>query len=233
MSRPLLLDLFCGGGGAAMGYYRAGIDVLGVDIRPQPNYPFRFLREDALETLHLILLGQSTLGYRPEDFAVVHASPPCQAHVKGLVAVNRSQGRSSYHLDLIGQTRDLLVASGRPYVIENVEGAPLRSSVRLCGSMFSLMVRRHRLFESSMLLLAPCCRHDRQREAKYWTSWRPGGEHRLASVVQVYGNSGCGIGLWEETMGINWMTRDELSQAIPPAYTFFLGKQILAYLENR
>ncbi len=214
--RPRLLDLFCGAGGCSVGYTLAGFEVVGVDHKPQPRYPFEFVQGDALEYL----------AAHGHEFDAIHASPPCQSHVKGLAAVNRARGRVLGHVDLIGETRGLLDATGKPWAIENVEGSPLRRPIRLCGSSFGLSVRRHRLFESNKFLFGLDCLHGRQREAKYPTNWRPNGERRLARVVQVYGQA-AGTHLWPAAMGIDWMTRDELAQAIPPAYTRFIGAQLL------
>ena len=144
MTRPRLLDLFCGAGGAAMGYHRAGFEVVGVDINPQPRYPFEFHQADALE-------------YPLAGFDAIHASPPCQR----FSTMTKRWARSSSHSDLIEPTRSRLRESMLPYVIENVAGAPLVGPIRLCGSSFGLPVRRHRLFEmSSPPLLVPPCQHD-------------------------------------------------------------------------
>jgi hypothetical protein len=216
MSRPLLLDLFCCAGGAAMGYYLAGFDVIGVDVRPQPNYPFAFVQGDAL-----------CPPFDLRRFDAIHASPPCQANLTGLAAVNRALGRQYDHEDLVPQTRELLRSAGVPYVIEQpMKGARLNAPVVLCGSSFALPIQRHRQFESNVLLLTPACEHDRQREKKYWTGYRPNGETRLSSVVQVYGNGG-GREQWGPALGIDWMTPDEMTQAIPPAYTRWIGEQLL------
>jgi len=210
-----LLDLFCGAGGASMGYALAGFAVCGVDIKPQPHYPFQFIQADVL-------------GFTVEDLAsydVIHASPPCQAHVKGFAAANKSLNRDNSHPTLIPVIRDLLVASGKTYVIENVVGAPLQTPIQLCGSSFGLGVRRHRLFESNATLKPLQCKHHLQTEKKYWTGWCPNGERRLATVAQVYGNGG-GRDQWAEAMGIDWMTPKELTQAIPPKYTEYIGRQL-------
>ena len=143
-----LLDLFCGAGGAAMGYHRAGFDeIVGVDIDPQPNYPFEFVQADAMT-------------YPLEGFDVIHASPPCRAY-----SVMKSLNPDRKHVDLVASIRERLRASGAIYVIENVPGAPLETVAVLCGSMFGLhssrgYLRRHRLFESNILLLAPGCNHE-------------------------------------------------------------------------
>lgn len=220
MTRPKLLDLFCCAGGAAMGYHRAGFDIVGVDIEPQPNYPFDFVQGDALE-------------YAAEhwrEFDAIHASPPCQGYLN-LKRVNDSLGRESRHDRLITETRRLLVASGLPYVIENVQDArrELRDPVRICGTGLNLPLRRHRLFESNVPLVGIACRHDRFTEPRYWTGWRPKGEHRLSTVVQVYGNAG-GREHWPAAMGIDWMTPKEMCEAIPPSFTEHIGRQLIAHV---
>lgn len=218
---PRLLDLFCGAGGASVGYARAGFEVVGVDLAPQPNYPFEFIQADALE-----YLASSDYG----AFAAVHASPPCQANLRGLAAVNRKLGRAYAHVDLIPAVRELLRASWRPYVIENVVGAELVDPVRLCGSSFGLEVRRHRLFEASFPLIVPPCAHGEQN-GDHWTSWRPNGETRRAKVVQVYG-AAAERHKWGPAMGIDWMTYDELAEAIPPVYTELIGHQLISHLST-
>jgi DNA (cytosine-5)-methyltransferase 1 len=217
MTRPKLLDLFCGAGGCAVGYHRAGFDVVGVDNRPQPRYPFPFVQADALQP-----------PFNLREFDAIHASPPCQAHVKGLAAVNQVRGRELRHEDLIPAIRRILVAIGRPYVIENVEGSTLRTPVRICGTAFGLPIRRHRRFESNVLLFGKDCEHWRFKEAKYYTSYRPHKKGGMSTVVQVYGRPGRGaMKDWPAAMGIDWMSNHELSQAIPPAYTEYIGKQLL------
>lgn len=212
--RPLLLDLFCKAGGAAVGYYRAGFDVLGVDIEPQPNYPFTFRQADALEVL--AEAGPSGLSC----YAAVHASPPCQFGT----AYKRRPGHVAESPNLIPETRGLLEATGLPYVIENLwlNRAHLIDPVRYCGSSFGLDVQRHRAFESNVPLLAPPCDHG-------WQTPRfPPATNRsnLRRTVEV--------GVWRipldvqrEAMGIDWMTLPELSEAIPPAYTEHIGHQLI------
>ena len=141
MSRPKLLDLFCGAGGCSVGYHRAGFDVTGVDARPQPSYPFAFVQADAL----------AYLGEHGREYDAVHASPPCQRYS----IARRIHGNGETHPDLLEPTRAALVSNGRPWIIENVPGAPVRFPVLLCGLMFGLRVFRHRLFESSVLLFCP------------------------------------------------------------------------------
>lgn len=214
-----------------MGYHRAGFDVLGVDIEPQPRYPFRFEQADALDYLREEL-DAVRAGVMP-GAAAYHASPPCQADLRGLAAVNKRLGRSYGHRSLLRETRDALLALALPYVIEQpAMGAQLIAPIRLCGSSFGLPIRRHRLFESSVSLVGLGCDHGWQTEKKYWTGFRPNGETRLSTVVQVYGNGG-GREYWPAAMGIDWMTADELTQAIPPAYTEHIGKQLLAHVQQR
>ncbi len=218
MTRPLLLDLFCGAGGCSMGYHRAGFDVIGIDIEPQPNYPFEFIQADALGTVTKAVLRRAE---------AVHASPPCQF----ATAYRRRQGVATAARSLIGPTRRLLEAIGRPYVIENVDQAAaraeLRDPIRLCGSSFGLDVRRHRLFETSWPATPVECDHS-------WQTPRfPPATNRtnLRSTVEV--------GVWripldvqQAAMDIDWMTLPELSQAIPPAYTEHIGRQLIDHLER-
>jgi len=225
MSRPRLLDLFCGAGGAAMGYHRAGFDVVGVDIAPQPNYPFSFRQADALETLaRLDFVAQ---------FDVIHASPPCQGYLN-LTRQNKAMGRLVDHPNLIAEARAALFTAGRSYVIENVADArpALIDPVRICGTGLGLPLRRHRLFESNVPIAGVPCDHKRFSEPKYWTGWRPNGEKRLSTVVQVYGNAG-GKHEWPAAMGIDWATYDEIAEAIPPAYSEHVGRQLIQHLQER
>jgi DNA (cytosine-5)-methyltransferase 1 len=201
-----------------MGYHRAGFDMVGVDIRPQPNYPFEFVECDALLYLDV---------YPLKDFDAIHASPPCQAY---------TQLGNGNHPRLIEPTRELLEATGLPYVIENVVGAPLLKPTLLCGSMFALHVRRHRLFETNFAVMAPPCHHGWRNEIrayygkKGWLIWTPGG-----AAVQKKGRKPILRGSVEqapEDMGIDWMqTWDELREAIPPAYTELIGHQLIQHLQ--
>lgn len=220
-NRPRLLDLFSCAGGASMGYHRAGFDVLGVDIDPQPNYPFDHWVGDALEYV-------TECGHL---YDVIHASPPCQSYLN-LGAVNRALGRDYDHADMIAATREVLIATGKPYVIENVEdaSAELIAPVRVCGTGLRLPLRRHRLFESNLPIVGVDCQHQRYAEPRYWTGWRPNGETRLSTVVQVYGNGG-GRSEWGPAMGIDWMTPEEMCEAIPPAYTEWIGAEVLWAME--
>lgn len=206
--RPRLLDLFCGAGGAAMGYSRAGFDVVGVDIKPQPHYPFEFHQADALI-------------FPLDGFDAVHASPPCERYSMAC----RNFGGWEKHPDLIPPTRERLTASGLPWVIENVPGAPLRPDIRLCGCMFGLQVRRDRWFETSWraFALRPPCHHV-----------------GLGITISGHGSTswqrsrGINVGAdgYRKAMGMPWATRDEISLAIPPAYTEHIGGFLLDHLRT-
>ncbi len=212
-TRPKLLDLYCGAGGAGMGYHRAGFDVTGVDIAPQKRFPFRFIQADAL----------GYVARHGHEYDVIHASPPCQAYTS-----LRALQPDKEHPDLVSATRAALADIGRPYIIENVPGAPLHHYITLCGTMFGLRVYRHRRFETSWLMFQPhhprhvvnAGGHKAQRQRK---------QHYLAGgFVTITGNVGSYCG---PAMGIRWMTGQELSQAIPPAYTEWLGHQLLRALD--
>lgn len=214
-----ILDLYCGAGGAAMGYWWAGFEVIGVDIEKQPNYPFTFIQMDALEVLRDV----------PPAFDAIHASPPCQAY-SVLGTQQRGRDVKLLHPALIEPTRELLIQTGLPYVIENVVGSPLIDPVKLCGSSFGLDLRRHRLFETNWDLNGLNCDHSWQKPR--WPSFDKR-KKNLMSTVQVYGGpkiTGLAPGeekaLREKAMGIDWMSWYELTQAIPPAYTQFIGKQL-------
>jgi DNA (cytosine-5)-methyltransferase 1 len=211
--RPRLLDLFCGAGGATAGYYRAGFDVTGVDLAPQPNYPFRFIRADAMT----FPLG---------GFDAIHASPPCQRKSR---MTNCRPGVAATYPDLIGPVRDRLRAWGGLYVIENVEGSGLPGQddllgahgLMLCGLMFGLELYRHRWFETSSPVPVPG--HPRHLiPASRAGHWKPG------TIMSVEGHC-APIAVARAAMGgVDWMTRDELAESIPPAYTEHLGRQMLA-----
>jgi DNA (cytosine-5)-methyltransferase 1 len=205
---PRLLDLFCCQGGAGMGYFRAGFTVVGVDIAPQPRNPFIFFQRDAIDFLR----------HHGKAFDAIHASPPCQAFT------NAQRIMGNEHPDLIGPTRELLEEIGRPYVIENVPGAPLRDPVELCGAMFGLRTYRHRLFESNIKLDAPEHPEHIARTTKMGRRPQPG------EFMHVVGNFS-GVAEAREAMGIDWMTRDGLRESIPPAYTEHIGRQLMAVIE--
>lgn len=215
MARPTMLDLYCGAGGAAAGYVRAGFEIVGVDISPQPNYPYEFVQADAI----------AYLAEHGRKFTARHASPPCQTFT---AYKRRGGGVGDGYLNLIGETRQMLRAIGVPYVIENIPGAPLLNPVQLCGSSFGLDVRRHRMFETSWPLLGRACDHG-------WQTPRfPPATNRtnLRSTVEV-GVYRIPLATQRVAMGIDWMQLRELSEAVPPAYTQHIGAQLLAHLGSR
>lgn len=207
--RPRALDLFCGAGGASMGLHQAGFDVVGVDIRPQPRYPFRFVQADALRP-------PFDLG----DFAFVWASPPCQRWT----APAQQRGIADRHPDLIRPVRAMLIAGGVPFCIENVPRAPVRSVLVLTGCMFGLSTYRRRHFETSFIVLAP-------------PPVSPFGPKTRAGAVTVAGSSGGKSNrdhwqngpkaAWQAAMGIDWMLNREMAQAVPPAYSAFIARAAL------
>lgn len=220
--KPRLLDLFCGAGGTGMGYHRAGFEVVGVDIAPQKHYPFEFHQADALEYV----------AAHGHEFDAIHASPPCQKFMC-LQNVNRARNFHVDHPDLIEPTRAALIATGKPYIIENVQGSPLELQVILCGHSLGLKrLARHRHFESSVLLLGTSC------------------THRGADVIGVYGAypdgrpvmkrkewkvtyAASSIDEAREAMGIDWMDWNEIKEAVPPIYTEYLGRQLIRYVMER
>jgi DNA (cytosine-5)-methyltransferase 1 len=245
--RPKILDLFCGAGGAGYGLYEAGFDVTGVDVKPQKRYPrndhMRFVQADAIE--YALAYGW--------QYDAVWASPPCQSHSQ--ITPDKSK-----HVDLIPHTRFVLETLGLPYIIENVYGAKkaLRNPVMLCGADFGLKVYRHRLFESNVLLLVPC--HVPHRDntpraghgvsSKGFISVTSGGKSlefkhypnngRRSGIYGISGNGFVtvtghfsGIGYCRMAMGVDWMTAHELAQAIPPAYSKYLGRQLMQYVQQR
>lgn len=226
MRRPKLLDLFCCAGGAGTGYHRAGFDVVGVDIDPQPRYPYQLVQADALMVLRALLDGTMS-GMRLADFDAIHASPPCQRFSD----LAKRNGNADEWPDLVGPVRELLRQTGLPYVIENVEGAPLNDPVMLCGAMFpDLRVYRHRLFESNMPLIVPD--HPRHAELTFTHDKRKahyGQKLDLTTMrVQVTGGGNAPVWAKRQAMGgLDWMTGREVNEAIPPAYTEYLGRQLI------
>lgn len=213
--KPRLLDLFCGAGGCSAGYHRAGFEVVGVDVNPQPNYPFEFYQADALE-------------FPLNGFDVIHASPPCQAYSPA-AAVHRNRGKA--YADLVGPTRARLENHSAKWVIENVPGSPLNVHLVLCGLMFGLKVFRHRYFELSDLVLGPPHRSHAGKTIGDGFYSVAGGSGRWKTWGTVQRNVSKGtVAEWREAMGIDWMTRRELTQAIPPAYTEWIGRQWITQL---
>jgi DNA (cytosine-5)-methyltransferase 1 len=190
-----------------MGLHRAGFEVVGVDIRPQPRYPFEFHQADALT-------------FPLDSFDFIWASPPCQAYT----LAQRIQ--ANQHPDLIAPIRERLIVAGALYAIENVPGAPLRHPIELCGVMFpDLRVYRHRLFECSFPVSQPWHGPHQAPLAKMGRPAKP------AEFMHVVGNFS-GVEAARAAMGIEWMARDELREAIPPAYSEFIGREALAHLES-
>jgi DNA (cytosine-5)-methyltransferase 1 len=213
MAKPRLLDLFCGAGGAAMGYARAGFEVVGVDIAPQPRFPFVFWQDDALKLYTDVM----------HRFDVVHASPPCQIFSAGA----GKWGTRDRHVNLIPAIRDRLRLLGVPYVIENIEPARrhLHNPTLLCGTMFDLGVYRHRYFESTVRL--DLVLHQWPHPGKI------GDGHYVTVTGHAGGSSkrdgwkGGSTEEWRRAMGIDWMTGNELKEAVPPAYTEWIGRQLI------
>lgn len=211
-----LLDLFCGAGGCSAGYHRAGFDVTGVDIEPQHGYPFMNLLQD---DVMLVLEDADFL----RTFDAIHASPPCQAY-----SVTKSiHGTDGTHPELLEPVRDALIRTGLPYVIENVPGAPMVNPTVLCGQMFGLGVFRHRLFETNWPLIAPIHEaHDgRVGDGRYFTVAGHGGGSSIRDGIDL-GT----LDEWQTAMGIDWMGRRTIAQAIPPAFTEHIGRQLIAHL---
>jgi DNA (cytosine-5)-methyltransferase 1 len=210
MTRPRLLDLFCGAGGAAMGYHRAGFDVVGVDINPQPHYPFEFHQGDAMT-------------WPLDGFDAIHASPPCQAYSQASLS-QRNAGKQ--YPDLVDATRQRLLDAGLPYVIENVPGAPIRPDFVLCGCQVGLELRRIRWFEVNWPHSPFVPSHNHTGPVLSVVG------HGTPSWVRKQLGYNPSIADYRAAMGIDWMTRDELSQAIPPAYTQFIGEHLITYIER-
>lgn len=216
--KPKLLDLFCCQGGAGMGYHRAGFNVVGVDLDPQPRYPFNFHQADAIQTLEAVLELKRRFGWVVYD--AIHASPPCQAHT------NAQKIMGNEHPELIEPTRNLLKEIGLPYVIENVPGAPLDNPVELCGAMFGLGTYRHRLFETNFHVEPP---EHQKHEARTTKMGRAPVDGEMMHVVGNFS----GVETAKKAMGIDWMTRDGLRESIPPAYTQHIGYYLMEEVNAR
>ena len=227
-----LLDLFCGAGGAATGYVRAGFEVVGIDIKPQPSYPFEFHEFDAITFLGDLVLDGG------RDYDAIHASPPCQDH-SPMAAMAGTHGTGW----MLNRTMDLLTELRLPWVVENVEGAAMltqaglfgRHGITLCGSMFGLTadingitygLRRHRRFESNVMLAQPPCRHGDLPTVGIY------GHGETSSVRNKRGFQVSTASVRREIMDMPWANRDEIAQAIPPAYTEWIGTQLLAHLSE-
>lgn len=213
MTRPRLLDLCSGAGGAGVGYARAGFDVIGVDIADQPNYPYEFHQQDALDFV--------AANWR--EFDVIHASVPCQGYT------TMNSGHREEWPQLIPEMRRLLIATGKPWVMENVVSSPLRRDLVLCGEMFGLSVIRHRVFElGNWSMLEP--QHQKHRGR---VSGMRHGQWFTGPYFAVYGNGGGKgtVAQWQAAMGIDWTdVRREIAEAIPPAYSEYIGSGLLSSL---
>ncbi len=205
--KPKLLDLFCGAGGASMGYYRAGFEVVGVDNKPQPHYPFKFYQADAL-------------AFPLEGYDAYHASPPCQEYSR-----TKSLHPHLKYPDLLADVRTMLQATSKPWIIENVVGAPFEHWIMLCGMMFGLRTYRHRLFETSFLMMQPG--HPKHIERVLNRGYDP----NWTGFFCVTGGGNAPVAVMKEAIGIDWMTRKEFTQAIPPAYTEYIGKYLIEALK--
>lgn len=212
-----VLDLFCGAGGAAMGLHRAWEDavIIGVDNDPQPNYPFTFVQGDAMNP-----------PFSVDEFDFIWASPPCQKYT-GLQDVNKKRwGKVVDHPDLVAPVRRMLVASGKPYVIENVQKSPILTQIILCGASLGLRnVMRHRHFESSHMLFAPKCSH-RNETRVYGVYGRLDGRRVNGVKGGRTQNAAKGIAHARELLGIDWMDDGEIQEAVPPAYSEYIARQI-------
>jgi DNA (cytosine-5)-methyltransferase 1 len=217
--KPKLLDLFCGAGGCSVGYHRAGFEVTGVDLCDQPHYPFRFVQTNALTAKFL------------GNYDAIHASPECQGYCW---STQHHRNKGKVYSDDIPAVRELLIRSGKPYVIENVPTAPLINPIYLEGTMFGLGVIRRRGFETNWRMRQPRFRRRKppiKRPHKF-----TGKMIQKSAYCSVAGNGAdgwsCRVADWREAMGIDWMTRAEITQAIPPAYTEYIGRYLLGILRN-
>ena len=214
MTRPRILDLFCGAGGCSTGYHRAGFDVVGVDLSAQPRYPFEFHQADAMT-------------FPLDGFDAVAASPPCQMYSRALRHMATPQPM------LIDAIRARFATADLPWVIENVEGAPLpvasdlygRHGVMLCGTAFGLRVYRHRIFETSFPVSGPPCRHTR-------SAMNP---HNAKGREIMYAEFGRGDPekVWLREMGVEWMNRHEGRESVPPVFTEYIGGYLMAEVQAR
>jgi len=211
--KPKLLDLYCCAGGAGYGYEQAGFDVTGVDITEQPRHKGKFIKSDAIEYLKA--------NYKKYD--AVHASPPCQEYSMSSLQF-RVAGKK--YDDLISVTRDALIKTGLPYIIENVPGSPLINPITLCGLMFGMKTYRHRLFESNIYLKSP--KHDKHIHANA----KMGRKVKDDEFIQYVGHFS-GVKLVQEMTGLYWLGQKELAQSIPPQYTKYLGEQLINFLKNK
>jgi len=232
----LVLDLFCGAGGASMGYHRAGFDVVGVDIKPQPQYPFPFIQDDAMKVLKDLSKAAITM-FMGRPVSMLHLSPPCKAHTRAK-HLRDAQRHVQSEPNLLTPSLRLLEDVNIPWVVENVPGAPMPKELVLCGSMFGLKVRRHRWFctHRDYVLQAPSrCDHENQGKpigVYHSMNDTPQGLNTKTGKWVVGGSTAKTLLEGQVAMDISWMTWGPLTQAVPPAYTEYIGgsmlKQMLA-----
>lgn len=216
MTRPRLLDLFAGAGGAAMGYYRAGFDVVGVDLEPQPRYPFEFHQADAMT-------------WPLDGFDAIHASPPCQDHTS--LAFTRA-GEAHGTGWMLADTITRLKASRLPYVVENVPGAHMPGAFTLCGRSFGIQrLRRHRLFLTNVAVLVPPCACDGTQPIGIYGDLSKN-DRPVTNSKDGYVRMRAGVQTARDLLDCQWMNAAELSQAIPPVYTSFIGEQLRLFLAD-
>lgn len=208
-----ILDMYCGAGGASMGLHRAGHKVIGIDINPQPNYPFEFIQADALD-----------IDIDSDGYDAYWASPPCQAYT---CASNDARAKGKIYPNLIGETRERLLKTNKPFIIENVIGAPIRKDLLLCGTMFGLNIIRHRHFEIEGFSISQPS-HPKHK-SPITTKNKKGIIVKRGQYCMVVGHGSnrdgrsCKFVDWKEAMKIDWMTKQELTQAVPPAYSEYIG----------
>lgn len=239
MTELWLLDLYCSAGGCTKGYQRAGFRVVGVDINNQPRYcGDAFVKMDAIKALETLLCGEHITDsngeqWRLSDFIAVHASPPCQEY-NALRNVNLARnGSVPKHPDLIDVTRELLEATGKPYIIENVQNAPLDTQIILCGAAFGLRhLARHRHFESNVLLPSPprCCHRGNEYTIGVYGAAPDG--RRVSPKGQRLVRCAKSLNEAKQEMGIDWMEWHEITQAIPPVYTEWIGQRLIENLRS-
>jgi len=223
---PRLLDFCCKAGGTSMGYHMAGFNVVGIDIEPQPNFPFQFYVEDVMK------IGDKQINGIRRNFDALAGSPPCQGF--GALKALAKQPKP----EILIRVREIFEAADLPYIIENVPGAPLIDPVQVCGSALGLRVQRHRMFESNCDIEGTPCEHLWQdRDKRYTHIPNKLYEDYRSGVVSVAGR---GDGshfqnqsqaeIWSHAMGIDWMNMEEMGQAIPPFFTWHLGKQLIKFI---
>ena len=213
-----ILDLYCGAGGAAMGLHRTGFEIVGIDIEPQPNYPFGFIQADALE-------------FDLDGYDAYWASPPCQAFTW---ASSKARNRGKVYPNLIKETRERLLKTNKPFIIENVIGAPIRKDLMLCGTMFELNIIRHRHFEIEGLFIPQLSHPEHKPPIIIQTKNNTLAKRSQYCSVAGHGGHGCSFKYedWKGAMQIDWMTKKELTQAVPPAYSEYIGQYLAGQIKS-